>query len=176
LLANPEISLEYSLTFRDFATANKLGVRQHFFIFLIHIIARYVATTLAFLLFSLIIITFFHGPRATIPSMLPLPFLLLLMPAAIWIGWWTSYKRYKQKPSVDPQMRFQADRTSFVREVQGMGELTWLWAATHGIVKNKKVVLVVARKGAFVIIPRRAISDEQIALLEEMWQQGRLAA
>jgi hypothetical protein len=49
-----------------------------------------------------------------------------------------------------------------------MGETTWLWSATDKISHNEKVVLVSARRGAFVIIPRSAISDAQLSRLRDL--------
>jgi len=176
VLSNPEISIDYKLTYRDFVAGQRLGVRQGVFTLIISFLTRYVATTVAVIISIFMIIFVFKGQSSIAIGVLPVVIPLWLIPISVWLTWRYGFRRFKNGESNEPQMSFQADRSSFVRHIKGMGELTWLWSATLGVYKNSRVVLVMARRGSFIIIPRRAISDAEISLLEDMWQQGRLAA
>jgi hypothetical protein len=104
---------------------------------------------------------------------LPLVFVLFLMSIIIPISWRYSFKRLKLSPRQDPRMTFQADKTSFARQIHGMGDLTWLWSATHGIADNRQVVLISVKTGTFLFIPRPAIADDQLARLKEFVRMSR---
>jgi hypothetical protein len=72
-------------------------------------------------------------------------------------------------------MIFQSNQQAFSRQIQGMGELTWFWSKTSGFSQNKKVVLILVRKGAFIVLPRRAVSDNQLVQLKQAFDQSRSA-
>ena len=173
MIENPEISIDYSLSYREFVAGQKLAVRQSIPILLFHILARYIALAVALLLVALALINLFNGYASTIPPIIPLIFLFFLMPSIIWISWRYSYKRLKLSPSQAPQMTFEADKTSFARQIHMMGDLTWLWSATHSISQNKTVVIIAARKGAYIIIPRRVVTDLQIARLKDLLRENK---
>jgi membrane protein implicated in regulation of membrane protease activity len=173
MIANPEISLSYRLTYREFVAGYKLGVRQSLVALFPYILARFVAPLVAcfFLLMAITSIT--SGHATDVAGTLPVILLCAFLSVFYFFTWRTAFKRLKRDPKLDPQMTFQADETSFVRVIEGMGEVTWLWSATDKISHNKEVVLVSASKGAFVIIPRAAITDSQLSRLRELLQQNK---
>jgi hypothetical protein len=173
VIENPEISIDYSLSYREFVAGQKLAVRQSVPILLVHILARYIALAVALLLVAMALINLFNGHGSTVPPIIPLIFLFFLMPSTIWISWRYSYKRLKLTPSQPPQMTFQSDKNSFARQIHMMGDLTWLWSATHSIAQNKRVVIIAARKGAFIILPRRVVTDLQIARLKDLLRENK---
>ena len=173
---DPEISINYTLSYRDFVAGHKLASRQSIALFLFHFVARYVALIAAFLLCGMAAINVASGQWRLVPPILPIIFLLFLIPSIVWLSWRTSFKRLRLPSDQDPQMTFQADRNSFARRIHNMGDLTWLWSATQGIYESKDVVLIAARKGAFVIIPRQSISDAQVARLRQLLGEGHANA
>jgi hypothetical protein len=173
MIENPEISIDYSLSYSEFIAGQKLAVRQSVFPLIIHILARFIAPTIVALLVLMCLVNFFGGHKSTIPPILPLIFLLSLMPSVIWISWRYSYNRLRLSSLQSPLMTFQADKTSFARHIHQMGNLTWLWSASNSIVQNNRVVLIAARKGCFIIIPRRVVTDPQIARLNELLKENK---
>jgi hypothetical protein len=173
MIANPEISLSYPLTYREFVAGYKLGVRQSLFALVPYIIARLLGPIVACFFLLLAIFSFTSGHRDAVAGTIPVILLSGLMPAIYLYSWRSAFKRLQREPKKNPQMTFQADETAFVRAIEDMGEMTWLWAATDRISDNKKVVLVSARKGCFVIIPRHAISAFQLSRLRELLQKNK---
>jgi len=176
MIEQPEISIEYKLTYRDFVEGQCLGSRQSVVFLVVGIFARYIATAIAVALSAMSLLLIFSGKWPAARGILPLIVMVWFIPISVWLTWRYSFARLRNTGSRIPQMLFLANQTYFVRQIQDMGELTWLWSATQKVVSNKKVVLILARKGCFIIIPRRYISDAQISLLEEMWRQARKSA
>jgi len=175
MIDNPEIAIDYSLTYKDFVAGHKLATRQNIPLLLVHIIARYIASTLAFLAFVLIIFSFLDGQRQAIRNIVPLFILLSLMPVIISWGWRIAFNRLRLNKSQLPQMTFKATSQEFSRQIHGMGELTWLWSATHSFVQNKKIVLISVRKNCFIVIPRQFLTEDQINRLNEFQQRKGIA-
>ena len=61
MIENPEISIDYSLSYREFVAGQKLAVRQSVPILLFHILARYIALAVALLLVAMALINLFNG-------------------------------------------------------------------------------------------------------------------
>jgi hypothetical protein len=167
----PEIAIDYTITYAEFAAGSRLGWRQSLLTFLFYIVARYIAFALAVLCLALVIFSFTHGEPQGGRAFLPVTILLFIIPLTLTWTWRRSYNRLKVAKDDQPKLSFAANGQEFVRQIHGMGELTWLWSATKGFAENKKVVLIAARKGAFIIIPRRALSETQIERLRAM-QKG----
>ena len=173
MISNPEISLSYPLTYQEFVAGYKLGVRQSPFAIVPYILAHFLAPLVACFFLFLAIFSFTSGHRDAVAGTIPIIVLCALMPVIYLYLWRTAFKRLQRDPKKNPQMTFQVDETQFGRSIEDMGETTWLWAATHSISQNKKVVLVSAHRGCFVIIPRRAISDLQVSRLRELLRQNK---
>ncbi len=167
----PEIAIDYTITFPEFVAGSKLGLRQSIFTLVFYVLARYVATTLAVLSSILVVSSFSSGLRQAGWGLLPVPVLLFSIPLVLTFNWRGSYRRLKVSKTSEPQLSFTANQQEFARQIHGMGELTWLWSATQGFAQNKKAVVIVVRKGAFIIIPRRALTEAQIERLRAM-QKG----
>jgi hypothetical protein len=173
MIENPEIIFEYSLSYREFVAGHKLAARKSVVLFVVHLLGRFIAPFTTFLLVTMCLINWFSGHRATVGPILPLVFMFLFLSSILWISWRFSFSQLKSVRGQGPQMIFQADGTSFARQIQGMGELTWLWSATHRITENKKVVLISVRKGAYLFIPRRVVSDPQLARLKSFLDENK---
>jgi len=173
VIENPEISIDYTLGYREFVAGQKLGVKQSVFPLIIHALARFIAPTIVVVLVLMCLVNFFGGHKSTIPPILPLIFLFSLMPSIIWISRRYSYNQLKISRSQPPQMTFQADGISFARQIHKMGDMTWLWSATHSITQNDKVLVIAVRRGAFIYIPRNVITDLQITRLKEMLRENK---
>jgi hypothetical protein len=173
MIANPEISLSYPLTYREFVAGYKLGVRQRLFALVPYIVARFLGPFVAGLFLLLAIFSFTSGHRDAVAGTIPVILLCALMPMIYLYSWRSGFKNLQRDSAKNPQMTFQADGVSFVGRIDGMGEMTWLWATTDSISQNKRVVLVSARRGCFVIIPRYAISDSQLRRLQELHKENK---
>jgi membrane protein implicated in regulation of membrane protease activity len=173
MISDPEISLSYPLTYQEFVAGYKLGVRQSVVALLPYILAQFVAPLVACFFLLLAITSVTSRRAADAAGTIPVILLCVFLSVFYFYSWRSAFKRLQRDPKQDPQMTFQADDTSFVRAIENMGETTWLWSATDKISHNKKVVLVSARRGAFVIIPRSAISDAQLSRLRDLLQQNK---
>jgi len=171
MINDPEIVIDYTITFPEFVSGSKLGWRQSIFTLVFYVLARYVATALAVLSSILVISSFSSGLHEAAWRLLPVPLLLFSIPLILTFNWRAAYRRLKMPGSDAPQLSFAANGQEFVRKIHGMGELTWLWSATQGFAQNKKAVVIVTRKGAFIIIPRRALTETQVERLQAM-QKG----
>lgn len=171
MINDPEIAVDYTITFQEFVSGSKLGCRQNVFTLIFYVLARYVATALAVLFSILVIFDFCSGQHEAGWGLLPFPLLLFGIPLILTFNWRASYRRLKMPGSEAPQLSFAANRLEFTRKIYAMGELTWLWSASQGFAHNKKAVVIVVRKGAFIIIPRRALTDSQMERLRIM-QKG----
>jgi ABC-type nickel/cobalt efflux system permease component RcnA len=175
MIEKPSITMEYSLSYSEFVAGHKLAVRQSIPLLAFHIFARYIASAVALVLIALAVINIASGHAETVPGILPIIVLVCIIPATIWVSWRIGFRRLKIDPAIDPHMTFQADGTSFARQIQKMGDVTWLWSATHSIAQNKKVVLISVRKGCFIVLPRRVVSDAQLAELKSCLAQAKVS-
>lgn len=171
MINDPEIAVDYTITYAEFVAGSKLGWRQSFLTLAFYILARYLATALAVLFFVLVIFSFFGGLHQAGWYLLPVPFMFLAIPLILTFNWRVGYRHLKLSKTSEPQLTFAANQQAFTRQIHGMGELTWHWSATRGFAQNKRAVLIVVRKGAFIIIPRRALTASQIERLRAM-QKG----
>lgn len=174
MLENPEITIQYSINFQEFVAGSKLAMSKNLLTLLMHLFANFCAPVASILLIAMCLIILAGGKSSgVIPHILPLVFLSLLMSSIFRITWRYSFNSLKLLPNQDPQMTFQAGTTSFARKIEGMGELTWLWSATQGVSQNAKVVIIAVRKGHYLFIPRRVISDAQLARLKQFLAENR---
>lgn len=170
----PEVNLTYTLTYPEFKAGAKLGMRQNVPIYLIYLFARYLGAAGGLLLLVLALFSFFDGQRSAAWHLLPGCLLLLLLPLIYAWQWRTSFNNLREDKSSPANVCFRADALGFVRRLGNMGELSWRWSASKGVSANQRVILIAARKGAFIIIPRRVVSDAQLQLLRE-FQKGAVA-
>jgi hypothetical protein len=171
MISDPEIAIDYTITYQEFVAGLKLGWRQSFSTLVLYAFARYLAPTVALFFFVLVVFDFSTGLHEAGWQLLPVPLLLLSIPLFMTFNWRGGYRRLKVSKTSEPQMSFTANQREFARQIHGMGELTWFWSATKGFAQNKKAVLIVVRKGAFIIIPRRALTEAQIERLRVL-QKG----
>ena len=173
MVDTPEISIDYSLTYREFVAGYKLAVRQSIPLLLFNVFARYIASGVVIVLVLMCLVNITGGHAQTVPPILPLILLISVIPASVWLGWRYSFRRLKINPKVDPEMTFQANESSFGRQIHKMGELTWLWSATHSVSEDKKVVVISVRRGCFIVLPRRVLTDGQILRLKELLSKNK---
>jgi hypothetical protein len=173
MIAEPEVSFDYTLSYRQFVAGHKLAARKSAVLFLVHLLGRFIAPTAAILVTLMCLVNWSTGHGSLVPPILPLFFLLFLLSMILPISWRFGFRRLQLSSRQDPKMTFQADRTSFARQVQGMGDLTWLWSATHSIADNQKIVLISVRRGSFLFIPRHVVSDDQLDRLKEFLRVNR---
>jgi hypothetical protein len=173
MIENAEISFDYSLSYREFVAGHKLAARKGVVLFIVHAIGRFVAPCAFFLLLAMCLINWFGGHREVVRPMLPLLFLLAFLSSLLWASWRFSFNQLKSVPGSDPQMTFQADKDSYSRQIHGMGDINWLWSATHRIIDNHKVVVISVRRGSYLFIPRRSMSDAQLLRLKQFLQEHK---
>jgi hypothetical protein len=173
MIEHPQVSFNYSLSYRDFVAGQKLAAQKSVFLFVIHAVMRFIAPLAASILIAMCLINYFGGHQSLVRPILPTIFWLLFLSSILTVGWRFSFNQLRPSGGRNPQMTFQADETSFVREIHGMGDMTWLWSATHGISSNKRTVLISVRRGAYLYIPRCAVTDEQLEMLKEFWRKNR---
>ena len=174
MIDEPEVSLSYDLTYRDFVAGYKLGVRQSPLALLPYVVARFLAPIVACLFLLLAVFSFTSGHRDAVAGTIPIIFLCGFMPMIYWYSWRAGFKRLQRDSTRNPHVVFEADKSAFVRRIENMGETSWLWAATEKIRDNKKVVLVSGRGGCFVIIPRHAISTNELIRLRELLRENKV--
>jgi ABC-type nickel/cobalt efflux system permease component RcnA len=175
MIENAEISFDYSLSYREFVAGHKLAARKSVVLFLVHLIGRLIAPCALLLLVAMCLINLFGGHKEVVRPMLPIVFLLIFLSGLLWVGWRFSFNQLKATHGQDPQMTFQADKDSFSRQIHGMGDLNWLWSATHRILDNKKVIVISVRRGSYLFIPRRSVSDAQLQRLKQFLQEHKKA-
>jgi hypothetical protein len=173
MIENAEISFEYSLSYREFVAGHKLAARKSVVLFLVHLIGRLIAPFALFLLMAMCLVNWFGGHKEVIRPMMPLGLMLLFLSSLLWIAWRFSFNQLRSTHGQDPQMAFQADKTSYSRQIKGMGDLTWLWSATHSISDNARIVLITVRRGHFLFVPRHAVSDAQLQRLKQFLQENK---
>ena len=173
MIEEAEISFEYSLSYREFVAGHKLAARKSVVLFLVHLIGRFIAPLALSILVGMCLINWFGGHKEVVRPMLPMVLLLTFLSSLLWVSWRFSFNQLKSAHKQDPQMTFQADRVSFSRQIHGMGDLTWLWAATHRISDNSRIVLISVRRGSYLFIPRRAVSDTQLTRLKELLRENK---
>ena len=173
MIENAEISINYSMSYREFVAGHKLAARKSGVLFLVHLIGRFIAPLALFLLVAMCLINWFGGHKEVVRPMLPMVLLLMFLSSLLWASWRFSFNQLKSAHGQDPQMTFQADRVSYSRQIHGMGDLTWLWSATHSISDNPRIVLITVRRGHFLFIPRRVVSDPQLARLKELLRENK---
>jgi hypothetical protein len=137
------------------------------------IFAVYIASGIGIVLVVMCLVNIAGGHAATVPPILPLLFLVLLLPTIMWISGWYGFRRLKLLPNEDPVMTFQANGASFSRRIDKMGEITWLWSATHRVMQDKRMVVIAVRKGCFIYIPRHAITDADVSKLERFLLEAK---
>jgi hypothetical protein len=170
MIAEPEMSLSYTLTYSEFVAGYRLGVRQSPFALLPYIVALYIGPLVATLFLLLAIFSFTSGHRDAVAGTIPIILLCGSMPLIYLYSWKAAYKRLQGVPGASPRMTFHTNGTEFGRTIEGVGESTFLWSAADRMTANKKIVLV-GRKGCFIIIPRHVISDAQLEWLRELHEK-----
>lgn len=123
MIESPEISTEDPLTYREFVAGHKLAARQSIPMLVFRLFARFFASTIAILLIFLAVVHLSNGHASTVLPVLPLIFMVLLVPSIIWISWRYSLRQLQWIKGQDPKVIFQVSSTSCGRELAGMGAI-----------------------------------------------------
>ena len=171
MFINPEIRTCYTLSLRTFLQGSRLGARRTVAgIFVL--VSQIIGCLGAVLLIAISVIDAASGHTDLVKPLLPLlvlAILLIVFPTA------TRFISYRNLRGNLPELRmqFEADGSGFRRTIENVGDASWRWDATHGIVANSEVVTIVVRKGAFVFIPRGALTDAEFVRLNEMFCRAK---
>jgi len=126
----------------------------------------------AVLLGLIFIVNIMSGHAELVKPLLPMfifPVLLIAYPPILRL---VSYRNLRGAlPEL--RMQFEADRHGFRRTIENTGDVSWRWDATHAVLSNSAVVTIAVRKGAFVFIPRTALTDGQFERLKQMFSEAK---
>ena len=168
---DPEISIRYTLPFRIFAQGSRLGTRRSasgLFVLLLQLVG-----CLGFITLGIMAgINAASGHLDLVKPVLPLLALAVLLIAFPTVTRFVSYRNLRGSlPEL--RMQFEADKQGFRRTIENVGDASWRWDATHAVMSDNTVVAIAARKGAFVFIPRAALTDPEFERINQMFREAK---
>jgi hypothetical protein len=171
MVINPEISINYVLPFQMFSRGSRLGARRSglgIFVLAMQGFGWLSAIALA----VIVAVNAASGHEELAKPLLPMfvfPAFLIAIPPILRL---ISYRNLRG-PLPELHMQFEADEHGFRRTIERTGDASWRWDATHAILSDASVVTIAVRKGAFVFIPRAAMTDAQFVRLKQMFAEAK---
>lgn len=171
MVINPEISIRYTLPFRLFSQGSRLGARRSTAGILV-LLLQVIGCLGLVIIGAICAINAVSGHADLVKPLLPVLLLTVLMIMSAPVTRFVSYRSLRgDRPEL--RMQFEADENGFRRTIEDVGDVSWRWEATHAIHSNNSVVTIAVRKGAFVFIPRKALSDAEFERLNQMFCEAK---